>query len=171
MKINTLRKYPLFILALVSGFAFATGCGDDDNAVPSTTTIEDEDSGASDDSDDTNDESNEADASGTTSPIDTTAEADASDTTGSTAADAGDTTGDEEDAGTGDTDPVVPDDASTDAGPVVEGCVENDEPCFSCPERPEEFLTRCEAPGTQCAAFDNASRLGRYVEGEPLPTP
>lgn len=187
MKINTLRN-PLFILALVGGFAVA-GCGDDDNASPSTTTIEDEDASTSDndDNDDANNnESDDEDASSdtttesdtesdTTTTSDTTPAADASDTSGDQG-DASDTSGNtDEDAGAGQDDDAGTElttaDAGNDAGPVEEGCVENDDACFSCPTTPEQFLTQCEAPGTQCSAFDNSSRLGLYVEGEELPTP
>jgi hypothetical protein len=180
MKTNTLRN-PLFILALVSGVTLTTGCGDDDNASPSTTSIEDEDSGAPDDndnSDDTNasDDGDASDTSATsdtdtTTESDTTAGADASDTSGPDEGDASAETDEDaavinEDAGT---ETIA--DAGSDAGPVTEECVENDDACFSCPSTPEQFLKQCEAPGTQCSAFDNATRLGLYVEGQPLPTP
>jgi hypothetical protein len=180
MKIISLRKHPLFILALTSGLALATGCGDDDNAGPSTTTIEDEDaSDSNEDTNDSNDDSDEVDASDTTTVSepgsDTTTD---SETTGG--ADASDTEEPEGDggapstdggAGTEDAGEATAIDAGTDGGPDIEECVENDEACFSCPSTPEQFLTQCTLPGTQCSAFDNATRLGRYVEGEALPTP
>jgi hypothetical protein len=77
----------------------------------------------------------------------------------------------ESDAGTAAVEPVTDSGATpveVDSAVVVEaqGCVENDEECFSCPETTEQFLHRC--TDSQCKPFDNA-RLGRYVAGQALP--
>jgi hypothetical protein len=163
MKTTTLRT-PLFILALVGGAALATSCGDDDNAGPSTVDVTDEeDSGAGNE-----DTSDGDDDSGTTQTTATNGSSSSAADAGSID-DGGDTTGDDnQDAGLTIANDGGVADAGSDAGPVV-GCIENDEACFSCPQTPEQFLTQCTT--AQCSPFDNASRLGLYVEGEPLPTP
>lgn len=158
MKTNILRT-PLSVLAVFGGLVLASSCGDDDNATPSTVDIGDEDAGQ---------KPSDEDAATTTTTTTTTG-------SGSTAGDAGVTTGeddageptseDEVDAGEptseGDAGETTEPPSSEDAGP-------GDGDCVSKPQTPEEFLTQCTT--SQCAPFDN-SRLGRYVEGEPLPTP
>src|SRR5690606_13521941 len=148
---------PEFILGSA---LFTCACGEDDNVEASRSTItSDDDAGggggdetsAASETTDGNDPGNDSDASVDPKPQP------------------------EDDAGN-DKDPVVIDGGvdtvvvPPDGGnePQPSGCVENDDPCFSCPSTPEQFLKQCTE--SLCEPFDNAKRLGRYEAGKPLPT-
>lgn len=176
------------IVILGSALLLTAACGDDDNAEPTKPpVVTDKDSGTEDT------DENKPDSSVT--PPDETDETDTDDTGGNGTDDTDDDTNDTGDndttavvtegdasAGTGDVDTEVlpdggvvtlPPEPTPDGGettePVPQGCVENEEACFSCPETPEQFLKQCTEG--ECEPFDNEARLGRYEPGEPLPEP
>lgn len=159
------RQLLTYLIVSCASFGVAIGCGEDDNAEPSKPpTVGDEDTGSNEDAGggDTNatenDDSSDSVQSGETrdepSP-------DAS-------ADTGEGPNTLQDGGVVTIEDPTTDDAGSNTTDEPPGCVENDEPCFSCPATPEQFLTQCSS--SECAPFDN-SRLGRYVPGEDLPEP
>lgn len=180
------RLAPLVILG--SSLLLTAACGDDDNAEPTKPpVVTDKDSGAEETEDNSPDASvTPPDGTDSTDDTDGTGTAETDDTDGTDTTD-GETTapvteGDASvDTGGNETE-VLPDggvvtlppDPPVDGGetttePRPQGCVENDDPCFSCPETPEQFLKQCTEG--ECEPFDNEARLGRYEPGEPLPEP
>lgn len=152
----------------------STGCGDDDNPEPTKPPdITDEDAGGGADDAGNGDETTDGEES-TGGGVET-----------------GDTEEPTNDASVDTEEPPVEGDSGTteeplpstdggvetvepnpDGGPTTEepvGCVENDDPCFSCPTTPEQFPLQCTEG--ECKAFDNEARLGRYVPGAELPEP
>ncbi len=150
-------------IAVVGGsLIFAPACGDDDNAEPSKPPTLVDDAGATNDGKD-------SDTRSTASPGDAGENTSSGDTGENTAGDASTNTDDvvetsPDSGGVNTLEPTL--DGGTDTTEGPQGCVENDEACFSCPSTPEQFLTQCSE--SECEPFDN-TRLGRFVPGEPLP--
>lgn len=158
MKFDFYARKLLAPVVILGSALFTFACGDDDNAVPTKPVIRDDDAGG-------------GGGDETSAPSETTDGEPGNDSDASV----NPKPQPEDDAGTAE-DPVTTDGGvetvvvPPDGGeePQPSGCVENDDPCFSCPSTPEQFLKQCTA--SQCEPFDNAKRLGRYEPGKPLPT-
>lgn len=166
------RKLLTHLVVLCASFSVAVGCGDDDNAEPSKPpTVDDEDAGSNDGDEDAGGEDTNATedpdtASETSGPVNTGETSDDANPDASVDTGEGPTT--LPDGGVVTIEEPTSDDAGANTTDEPASCVENDEPCFSCPATPEQFLKQCS--NSECAPFDN-SRLGRYVPGEDLPEP
>lgn len=165
------RKLLTYLVVSCASLGVAVGCGDDDNAEPSKPpTVGDEDAGSNGGNEDAGgDDTNAIETRDTAA--DTSDPANSGETGEETSPDASVDT-DEGPTTLPDGGVVTIEEPTTDAGAGTtdepQGCVENDEPCFSCPATPDQFLKQCSS--SECAPFDN-SRLGRYVPGEDLPEP
>lgn len=153
-------------LVILGSALLTVACGDDDNAEPTKPpVVSDEDAGggsrdAGGGEDTTEGENTDGPAPGGDASADTDKPA---------TTDGGVDTDDAPVTTDGGVDTVEPSlDGGTDTD-EPQGCVENDEACFSCPSTPEQYLKQCTK--SECKPFNNAARLGRYVEGQPLPEP
>jgi hypothetical protein len=164
-------------IVILGSTLFTVACGDDDNPEPTKPPdISDEDAGGGGDDAGGGDELTTSDESTTNNvatddtdetPGDASVDTDEQPIEGDAGVDTGeDTTTTLPDGGVN-TVPVPQDDGGTTDEP--QGCVENDDACFSCPSAPEQYPLQCTEG--ECKAFDNEARLGRYVPGEDLPEP
>lgn len=157
------RKF-LAPMVILGSALLTVACGDDDNAEPTKPPVGDEDAGGGGGG------GEDAGGGGEDTTEGPAPENDASVDTEEPVTTDGGTDTDEEpvttDGGVTTVEPSIDGGTDTDE---PQGCVENDDACFSCPATPEQFLKQCTE--SECKPFNNTARLGRYVAGQPLPEP